>query len=123
MKSLPASVILLTLFGFFSTAGRLLIESSAAASSTQIISRTEQSAFEKREAAYRANNLGVAMLEQYKAKDAVEHFTRALEIKPDLPIARVNLSIALYYLPDADGAKREAETSLVQDPKRTPTPY
>src|SRR3989441_9774420 len=82
----------------------------------------EQTAFEKREAAYRANNLGVAMLEQYKAKDAVEYFTRALEIKPGLPIAQVNLSIALYYLPDADGAKREAEKSLIQDPNR-PHPH
>ena len=55
----------------------------------------EQLAFDKREAAYRANNLGVASLEQYKAKEAVESFTRALEIKPDLLIARINLSIAL----------------------------
>src|SRR5439155_19531300 len=54
-------------------------------------------------------------LEQYKAKDAVEYFTRALEIKPDLLIARVNLSIALYYLPDAEGAKREATKALAKD--------
>ncbi len=122
MKSLPASVILLTLFGFFSTAGTLLIESSAATSSTQVISRSEQAAFEKREAAYRANNLGVAMLEQYKAREAVEDFNRALAIKPDLLIARVNLSIAMYYLPDANGAKREAEKALIQDQNR-PQPH
>src|SRR5436190_1857818 len=73
---------------------------------------TQQSAFEKREAAYRANNLGAAFLEQYKAREAVESFTRALEIKPDLTIARINLSIALYYLPDNDRAKREAEKAL-----------
>jgi tetratricopeptide (TPR) repeat protein len=77
---------------------------------------TDQLAFDKREAAYRANNIGAALLEQYKAKEAVESFTRALEIKPDLLIARINLSIALYYLPDADGAKREAEKALTQDP-------
>src|SRR5947207_11236753 len=122
MKSLPASVILLTLFGFFSSAGTLLIESSAATSPTQIISKAERAAFEKRESAYRANNLGVAMLEQYKAREAVEDFNRALAIKPDLLIARVNLSIALYYLPDADGAKREAEQALIQDPNR-PQPH
>ncbi len=122
MKSLPASVILLTLLGFFSTAGTLLIESSAASSSAQAISRSELAALEKREAAYRANNLGVAMLEQYKAKEAVEDFNRALAIKPDLVIARVNLSIAMYYLPDADGAKREAEKALIQDPNR-PQPH
>src|SRR3989442_4434681 len=122
MKAPLAFVIVLALFLSFAIAGAILIESSAATSSPQASALSEQSAFEKREAAYRANNLGVAMLEQYKAKDAVEYFTRALEIKPDLPIARVNLSIALYYLPDADGAKREAEKSLVQDPNR-PHPH
>src|SRR5262249_6319455 len=82
----------------------------------------EQSAFEKREAAYRANNLGVAMLEQYKAKDAVEYFKQALDLKSDLLIARINLSVALYYLPDNEGAKREAEQAIKQDPKK-PQPH
>jgi len=86
--------------------GLLRIHSSRAETSS------DQSSFEKREAAYRANNIGVALLEQYKAKEAAESFTRALAIKPDLLIARVNLAIALYYLPDADGAKREAEKAL-----------
>src|SRR5713226_8293113 len=72
MKSLPASVAPIALFLFFSTATTSLIESSAATSPTQAISRSEQAAFEKREAAYRDNNLGVAMLEQYKAREAVE---------------------------------------------------
>src|SRR5512141_123861 len=76
---------------------------------------SEQSAFEQREAAYRANNIGVALLEQYQAKEAAEAFTRALAIKPDLLIARINLAIALYYLPDGEGAKREAEKALKQD--------
>ncbi|HEY3102844.1 MAG TPA: FG-GAP-like repeat-containing protein [Pyrinomonadaceae bacterium] len=75
----------------------------------------EQSAFEKREAAYRANNIGVALLEQYKAKEAVDSFRRALEIKPDLLLARINLAIALYYLPEAAAAQREAEKALTQD--------
>ncbi|PYS57703.1 MAG: hypothetical protein DMF74_25385, partial [Acidobacteria bacterium] len=116
MKLPLAFVILLALFLSFAIAGAILIESAAATSSPQARAFSAQSAFEKREAAYRANNLGVAMLEQYKAKDAVEYFTRALEIKPDLLIARVNLSIALYYLPDAEGAKREATKALAQDP-------
>ena len=122
MKSLPASVAPIALFLFFSTATTSLIESSAATSPTQAISRSEQAAFEKREAAYRDNNLGVAMLEQYKAREAVEDFNSALATKPDLLIARVNLSIALYYLPDADGAKREAEKALNKDPNR-PQPH
>ena len=82
----------------------------------------EQSAFDKREAAYRANNLGVAFLEQYKAKEAIASFTQALEIKPDLLIARINLSIALYYLPEIDRAKREAEKALGQD-ANAPQPH
>jgi Tfp pilus assembly protein PilF len=77
----------------------------------------QASSLEKREEAYRANNLGVALLEQYKAREATDSFTRALSIKPDLLLARINLSIALYYLPDADGAKREAEKALGQDLK------
>jgi tetratricopeptide (TPR) repeat protein len=75
----------------------------------------EQAAFEKREAAYRANNVGVALLEQYKAKEAVNSFQDALQQKPDLLIARINLAIALYYLPDAEQAKHAAETALKQD--------
>jgi Tfp pilus assembly protein PilF len=82
----------------------------------------EQSAFDKREGAYRANNLGVAFLEQYKAKEAVASFTQALEIKPDLLIARINLSIALYYLPEIDRAKREAEKALAQN-QNAPQPH
>src|SRR5438552_3889706 len=123
MKSPLAFVILLALFLSFAIAGAILIEPSAASSSPQPSVLSGQAAFEKREAAYRANNLGVAMLEQYKAKDAVEYFSRALEIKPDLLIARINLSIALYYLPDVDGAKREAEKALTQDQTRPQTRY
>ena len=122
MKSPLAVVILLALFLSLAIAGATLIESSAAMFSPEDGAMIEQSAFEKSEAAYRANNIGAAMLEQYKAREAVESFTRALEIKPDLLIARINLSIALYYLPDADGAKREAEKSLIQDSNK-PHPH
>jgi tetratricopeptide (TPR) repeat protein len=120
MKSPLTFVIPLSLS--LAIAGATLIESSTALSSPDTGAPAGQSAFEKSESAYRANNIGVALLEQYKAKDAVESFTRALEIKPDLLIARMNLSIALYYLPDADGAKREAEKALLQDSNR-PHPH
>lgn len=92
-------------------------------SSARADASAEQSAFDKREAAYRANNLGVAFLEQYKAKEAVASFTQALEIKPDLLIARINLSIALYYLPDIDRAKREAEKALALDQRAPQSHY
>src|SRR5215208_1380955 len=37
-----------------------------------------------REEAYRANNLGVALLEQFKPKEAAEEFRRALKLDPRL---------------------------------------
>ena len=77
---------------------------------------SEQTAADKREAAYRANNLGVALLEQYKPKEAVESFQRSLAISPDLRLAQINLAIALYYLPDPDAAKRAADKALANDP-------
>ncbi|MFN2515164.1 MAG: FG-GAP-like repeat-containing protein [Pyrinomonadaceae bacterium] len=82
----------------------------------------QTSAIENREEAYRANNLGVALLEQYRAREAAEEFKRALRIVPNLRLARINLSIALYYLPDVDAAKLEAEQALVQDPN-APQPH
>jgi Flp pilus assembly protein TadD len=116
------SAVLLIIFACLCVcviSGDLLLESSAATAGDS----SDQSAFEKNEAAYRENNLGVALLEQYKAKDAVDSFILALQIKPDLTIARINLSIALYYLPDAVGAKREAEKALSQDPNRAQPHY
>src|SRR5437868_14472271 len=121
MKS-PAFVILFALLFSCAIAGAELIKSSTATPSIEAGALSAQSAFEKSEAAYRANNIGVALLEQYKANEAVGSFTRALEIKPDLLMARINLSIALYYLPDADSSKREAEKSLIQDPNK-PHPH
>src|SRR5713101_2953287 len=109
-------------FLFMNIVSPILIDSQESMFSPQASVPAGQSAFEKSEAAYRANNIGVALLEQYKAKDAVESFARALEIKPDLLVARMNLSIALYYLPDADGAKREAEKALNRD-ANAPQPH
>ncbi|HET9531064.1 MAG TPA: FG-GAP-like repeat-containing protein, partial [Blastocatellia bacterium] len=61
-----------------------------------------------REDAYRANNIGVALLEQFNYKDAVESFRRALALDPKLAIARTNLAIALYNLPDIPASLAEA---------------
>jgi Tfp pilus assembly protein PilF len=58
------------------------------------------------EAAYRANNLGVAQLEQFDYDSAAQSFRRALEIAPALTIARLNLAIALLH----DGHLEAAET-------------
>jgi tetratricopeptide (TPR) repeat protein len=69
-----------------------------------------------REAAYRANNRGVALLEQYKYKEGAEEFRRALSFDDKLFLARVNLAIALYNAPDLDAARREAEAALKLKP-------
>ena len=117
MKSALPLITLLALILFLTIPVAYLPDGSSSAE-TDI----PQSAFEKREAAYRANNIGVALLEQYKAKEAVESFQRALNIKPDLLLARINLALALYYLPDADAAKHEAEKALTQD-ANAPQPH
>ena len=61
-----------------------------------------------RERAYRSNNLGVALLEQFKYDAAVAAFRESLRIDSSVAIARLNLGIALLYLPDLEGAAREA---------------
>src|SRR5205807_6661113 len=81
-----------------------------------------QKAMPAREDAYRANNLGVALLEQYKYKEGAESFTRALQLDPKLLIARINLSIALFNVPDLPGAQREAEKAIAQNPN-APQPH
>jgi Flp pilus assembly protein TadD len=60
-----------------------------------------------REPAYRANNIGVAHLEQFQYDEAAAAFRQALALDSSLAIARVNLGIALYYAQDLDGAARE----------------
>lgn len=69
-----------------------------------------------REAASRANNLGVALLEQFKHREGAAQFERALKLDPNLALARTNLAIALYNVPDADAAAREAATALTLSP-------
>jgi tetratricopeptide (TPR) repeat protein len=64
---------------------------------------------------YRANNRGVALLEQFNYDGAATSFREALKIAPDLGIARVNLAIALFYGnkgTEAADAARAAVTAL-----------
>ncbi|MBI3652817.1 MAG: VCBS repeat-containing protein [Acidobacteria bacterium] len=76
----------------------------------------------QREDAYRANNLGVALLEQFKPKEAMAKFRRALELAPSLAIARVNLSIALFYAAELDEALSEARKAAAVLPE-APQPF
>jgi Tfp pilus assembly protein PilF len=76
-----------------------------------------------REQAYKANNVGVGLLEQYKYDDAVASFRAALASDPDLGLARTNLAIALFYAPDLERARREAEAAAALDPKAPQPQY
>ena len=66
-----------------------------------------------REAAYRANNRGVALLEQFAYDDAARAFEEALRLAPGFDIARLNLAIAHFYggrpADAAGGARASAE--------------
>jgi tetratricopeptide (TPR) repeat protein len=90
------------------TAFSIVITVSSLHALTQDSSKTDAAA---REEAYRANNIGVALLEQFKYKEGVESFRRALKLDPRLSVARVNLSIALYNVPDVVAALREAKAA------------
>ncbi|MBI1872951.1 MAG: VCBS repeat-containing protein [Acidobacteria bacterium] len=61
---------------------------------------------DRREAAYRANNRGVALLEQFAYQAAVGAFRQAIELDPSLRLPRLNLPIALFYA----GSVKEATT-------------
>ena len=76
-----------------------------------------------REEAYRANNLGVALLEQFKHKEGAEQFRRALQLDPKLALARMNLAIALYNVPDLAAAQKEAEGAAVALPNAPQPQY
>ena len=75
-----------------------------------------------REAAWRENNLGVALLEQFRFADAVAAFRRALEADRSLLAAQVNLAIAYFYVPDIEAAKRAAREAYEAAPK-APQPH
>ena len=75
------------------------------------------------EDAYRANNVGVARLEQFDYTAAAEAFRAALRLSPSLALARVNLAIALFYALDLDGARREIEEAARLLPRDPRPPY
>jgi hypothetical protein len=60
------------------------------------------------ETAYRANNIGVAWLEQFDYEKAAAQFHDALRLQPSLGLAHFNLALALFYDNSLDAAEREA---------------
>ena len=69
-----------------------------------------------RERAYRANNLGVALLEQYLYDEAAASFRQALDLYPDLQIAQLNSAIALLYAGKTDDALKTARDAATRLP-------
>ena len=76
-----------------------------------------------REAAYRANNIGVTRLEQFDFTAAATSFRGALTIDPQLAIARLNLGIALFYGGNPDVAQKEILTARAGMPDRPEPDY
>ena len=110
MKNIRSVIILVLVLGaLFLTGGSLAQRQTSPASAS-------------REDAYRANNIGVALLEQFKHKEGAESFKNALKIDPKLNLARVNLSIALFNVPDLPAAQREAQNAIAVAPE-FPQPY
>jgi Tfp pilus assembly protein PilF len=84
--------------------------------------QSDQSKPNAREDAYRANNLGVALLEQFKHKEASDAFRRALQLDPSLVLARINLGIALFNMPDLPAATKELQAAITAAPS-APQPH
>ena len=70
-----------------------------------------------REALYRLNNQGVALMEQYQHEQAVEKFSQALAADGNFVIGRVNLALAFYFLNDGKRAMVEAKRALERAPQ------
>lgn len=75
-------------------------------------SAQDAAALQKREELYRLNNLGVALMEQYKHEDAVRQFKQAVERDANFAIGRINLAMAHYFLNDSRLAITEAQAAL-----------
>ncbi|MCM3873421.1 MAG: FG-GAP-like repeat-containing protein, partial [Pyrinomonadaceae bacterium] len=115
MNSLRIILLALVVVGFLLGALHPSTETTATV-------QTQSAALSAREDAYRANNIGVALLEQFKHKEGADAFKRALQIDPKLALARINLAIALFNMPDLPGAQREAQAAIVLTPD-APQPH
>ncbi|HEX8998737.1 MAG TPA: FG-GAP-like repeat-containing protein [Blastocatellia bacterium] len=76
------------------------------------VSAQDAAALQKREELYRLNNLGVALMEQYKHEDAVRQFKQAVERDANFAFGRINLAMAHYFLNDSRLAIAEAQAAL-----------
>lgn len=80
-------------------------------------------ALQKREELYRLNNLGVALMEQYKHEDAVKQFKQAIERDPNFAIGHINLALAYSFLNDSRLSIAEAQAALKLAPTSLQAQY
>jgi tetratricopeptide (TPR) repeat protein len=71
----------------------------------------------KRESLYRLNNLGVALMEQYKHEEAAKKFREALAADPKFAMARTNLAMAHLFLSESSAALAEAREAIKGAPE------
>ena len=100
---------------------RLMIPGLAAAAAAVVVAQSVPGP--AREEAYRANNRGVAYLEQYNHAEAAAEFRKALVIDPSLGLAQTNLAIALFYVPDLPAALEAARAAQTQSPEAPQPAY
>ena len=77
-----------------------------------LVSSSQTDAREKREGLYRLNNIGVALMEQFKHEDAAREFKKIIATDPGFVTARINLALAYYFLNDSRNALTEAREAL-----------
>jgi tetratricopeptide (TPR) repeat protein len=116
MKDLRRSFVLLLILSL------VLVAALPAVRRASANLQNQPSSLQTREEAYRANNIGVALLEQFKYREGAESFKRALQLEPKLALARINLAIALFNVPDVPGAQREAQAASALAPD-APQPH
>lgn len=63
------------------------------------------------------NNTGVALLDQYKFKEAIPQFRKIVELDPAIVPAQVNLAIAYFYDQKYAESLAAARKALEKDPK------
>jgi tetratricopeptide (TPR) repeat protein len=114
-------IVFLALLSFAAGASVFGALRAAGIASAQQASSAET--LQKREELYRLNNLGVALMEQYKHEEAVRQFKQALERDANFAIVRINLAMADYFLNDSRAAITEAQAALKLAPASLQAQY
>src|SRR6185436_3169304 len=111
-------------YGFLVFAGfAILVAIRPARALVQSVPRQAATAAQPNEDGYRANNRGVALLEQYRFDAALTELQKAVALLPRYAQARINLAIAQLYAPDLASAPRSAEQAASLDPRSPQPPY